>query len=190
MKFRVLMAIALLQIPGSAFADRVCDDLWLSRNHLFDLAGQCFKSTLGQAVFDNRDCSTTAAKLSPQSAAIVANIREQERVFGCRTDTSRSKLELDLVGLRRQLRHVPVAEEWESGCIFYQGPAVALLAEARRTAAPIGTLGIGHNVLFSHSSPYADWQFVTTSLEDGTPVSLGWLPDSIDWDAHCRGLAG
>ena len=55
---RFLTVVFLLLTPVTAVADALCDELWLTRNMVFDRAGYCFGSNLGEAIFDNSDCNS------------------------------------------------------------------------------------------------------------------------------------
>jgi len=44
-----------------------CESLWIERNQIYNVAGTCFESLLGQSVFDNSDCTPGAPAL-PESA--------------------------------------------------------------------------------------------------------------------------
>ena len=56
MRFVLTFLLSLCVTP--AFALDHCEEWWFTRNLVFDRAGYCFSSPLGQAVFDNSDCFT------------------------------------------------------------------------------------------------------------------------------------
>ena len=126
MKKFILLLLASSPLP--AFAEEPCADLWWSRNQLFNQAGYCFASQLGQSMFDNSDCTTNELpKLSASATKTIAAIREEEARWSCKSDTSAATLELNRLDIRRSLKEVAVNDGLESGCINYQGPEICLL---------------------------------------------------------------
>ena len=73
-----------------ALANDGCDDLWFTRNLIFDQVGYCFGSPLGQAVFDNADCTAKTPQLSDQDRTRVDAIEAEEARWDCRVDTSKT----------------------------------------------------------------------------------------------------
>ena len=66
-----------------------CEALWLERNQIFNLHGLCFRSPLGQAIYDNSDCSSAELRLASVDNERVTAIAAQEANYGCEVDTSR-----------------------------------------------------------------------------------------------------
>ena len=56
--------------PVQAWALEICDDLWLTRNLIFDRAGYCFGSVLGKSVFDNEGCTPGVPELAEADQGI------------------------------------------------------------------------------------------------------------------------
>lgn len=97
---RLVLVICLL-IPAQGWALEICDDLWFTRNLVYDRAGQCFGSTLGKAVFDNEGCTEGGATLTPVAQKLVARVREIEATQDCDVDTSQDFLAVPVVEQRK-----------------------------------------------------------------------------------------
>jgi hypothetical protein len=128
-----------------------CEDWWFARNLIFDRAGYCFATPLGRALFDNRDCTTSAPRLSDDDAAIVARIRALETEYACAVDTTRTALDdPGAVARYRMMDTVPVRDIAESGCIGYRGAPIALANAARPGAPVIASITPGMSIGFAH----------------------------------------
>lgn len=176
--------LALGLLPTAAAAYDICDDLWMTRNTLFDRAGYCFGSALGQAVFDNAGCLGTDVALSAQDNATVALVREFEVEWSCRVDTSRTQLDLPDMAARMRMRDMPVPTGYESACIGWRGGAANLYSGQDQKSGVTGVLRDGDNTTFSFVT--ADgWEFV--DMGDGR---MGWLALPKFDDMICDGFAG
>lgn len=190
-------ALAAVVLLSSAAAparaqDGWCEELWLNRNLIFDRAGYCFGSALGQALFDNSDCTTQSPALDAADAEGVALIRAAEGRANCSVDTSATTLGADAMTLLRRLRaldRIPARDEFESACIGYQGPTVALRSGPSGSAAIIGEIGPGVTVGFAHL-PIGDWSYVTTHDGTGVPMGHGYIRNEIFATMPCRMMAG
>ena len=152
-----------------------CDDLWFTRNLLFDRAGYCFGSPLGQAVFNNADCVSSNIVLNPQAKQFADYLRGLEAQHQCRVDTSRRSLALDDLHIRRQLYHLPVAVEFGSGCLNWLMGPTPLYAAPDASTPIIGQIQPSNNVYFFHEA-VGSWTYVTVNLGGtDTLVSGGWL---------------
>lgn len=186
---KYLSLLLLFLFPAPAFADEPCADLWWSRNHLFDQAGYCFASPLGQSVFDNSDCTTKAPpKLSPAASKTVSAIREEEARWGCKVDTKATTLELQQLALRRRLEDVAVNDGLESACLNYLGPEFHVHAAARDAAPIIGTIRKGDNIGLAHYSVFEGWLFVSYGTNLYPDSLVGWV--SHDFWKQCEHVAG
>jgi Domain of unknown function (DUF4453)/YARHG domain len=187
---RFAATLLALTIAVPAFGDDICDDLWLSRNQLFDRAGYCFSSPLGQAVFDNSDCTGTEVTLDRDSAALLAHIRAMEAEFGCAVNSSRRWLDVDNLGLRLALEVVVARSEFASGCLGWMGAPLALHAGPRAASPLLGRVTRGDDIVWEYETVRwpEGWSFVTT-YRDGVQTGLGWVAGDID-QALCSGLAG
>jgi hypothetical protein len=135
----------------AAAEDPYCEDWWFARNLIFDRAGYCFATPLGQALFDNSDCTTTAPTLSPPLAARVARIRALEAEFACAVDTTRPALTYpETLEPYRKMADIPIKDFADSGCIGYRGPEVTLHDAARADAPVIGRVEPGVSIGFGH----------------------------------------
>lgn len=190
---RLALVLALLVLPAQVLADDVyCEEPWFIRNLIFDRAGYCFSTPLGQAIFDNSDCTGTDVALSPRDQDAVAQIREMERWLGCDMDTSRTTLatlpELDPL---RRFALLPIPVDGASGCIGYLGPEMALLTAPGAFDGPVmGRVTRGSSIVFSYI-PEGTWEFVTVypdGWDAGGGVS-GWV-DMGGRMPECREYAG
>ena len=194
MRFGCLL-LALLVIAPSARAadDDFCRMLWLSRNIVFDRAGQCFQSALGQSVFDNADCIGTARNLFPFEAEVVRMAQEMEISFDCDVDTANTALGATTTRFLAQLRQLntpPVRADTEHGCWNYLGPPRALYAGISTDLAQIGTLQTGQNFGFSHLPLRGGWEFISVSNPDGSEAGFGWVTGlEMSFDT-CEQIAG
>lgn len=173
---------------GSVSADPLCDDLWFTRNVIFDRAGYCFGSELGASVFYNGDCTTSAPEITPADQENVARIRAAEQDWDCAIDSTVARsLSID-AAFRLLLSDQPVATGYESGCIGWQANPMPLRAGHSPDAPVVGQVQQGDNVNFGHE-PVAGWEYLRV-YRDGEMAAEGWA----DWGAHdetrCKGWAG
>lgn len=178
---RLFAVLILMFAPLTAAADAVCDELWLTRNTVFDRAGYCFGSRLGKEIFDNSDCTTSAPDLGSEGDQIVAMVREIEQEFSCAVDTSIPTLAVDYIDLRRALDDLPVKTGYESMCLDYVGPALLLTAGRHPDSAIFGEILPGDNVMFLHI-PVDGMEFV--DLGDGR---MGWVGSTLITPDLCAG---
>ena len=166
----------------------ICDDFWFTRNLIMDRAGYCFGSALGQATFDNRDCTGTAVDLTPDQTRLVTELRASERALGCNVDTAQTRLGLEDLLIRENLIDLPHADEFESACIGWLGAEIPLYAGRNPDVPIIGAIMRGDTISFSHRS-VDGWSYVTTRTPNWTLVSGGWtnapMPHTI-----CENWAG
>lgn len=190
---RYFLSLLVLIWPGVAAAldDYVCDDLWFTRNLIFDRAGYCFGSPLGQIVFNNADCTTNTPKISANDQAIVSHIREIEAEWDCNLDTSRKSLQLQMLELRRSLDDLPIATGYESGCVGWLGEPLALRSGSSDLAREIGQINRGNYIGWAHED-IGDWSFVTVTDRTGNLLSMGWvsIPGFGTGQMPCEGFAG
>ncbi|WP_424978421.1 DUF4453 domain-containing protein [Leisingera sp. S232] len=177
---------SLLAAP--ALAGDACHDLWFTRNAVIDRAGYCFGSPLGQAVFDNGDCTGKSVALPPQDQRLVSKVKQMEARFGCRVNNKQTRLDLDDLFLRYQLRNLPIRDEFESACLGWLGPVIGLRAGHSSDAPLVGQIDPGDYVKYAHI-PVGNWTYVTTSGSDWQITSGGWLDTSL-FQEQCRDIAG
>lgn len=189
MRQSCLIAVLVLTGAGGPAAAASCDDLWYLRNLIADRAGYCFASALGQAVFDNSDCTTRELRLSAEDMARMEAIRQVEEDFDCRVDTSARVLR-DLTPMDWDLIEViPVPTGYESGCIGYRLGPFALRSAPWPDAAVVGEVRKGVSIGFNYMHE-GDWMFVLTDAPSGY---MGWAPmDAMPLDGGdaCEGWAG
>ncbi len=187
-KYLTLWAAICLGGPTLA-ADR-CDDLWVSRNAVFDAAGFCFQSPLGQALFDNGDCSTQAPDFTEQQSANIAAISQAETQLSCNVDVNRTRVDVPDLRFRAGLETQPIVTAKGRVCHGYIGRKVdiGLVVEADNTVAR-GVLRPGVTLILRHQP--ADGQSYAILLAQDAPVGAGWIPEDFaceawsayDWDA-------
>lgn len=123
--YKALLSCLCLNATPALSAD-LCDDLWFTRNLLFDRAGYCFGSTLGQSVFSNADCTTKTPNLSTADKALVAEVKNSEQLWECRIDTGRTRLNVPDIALGAGFIDLPLAIGFESACIGWLGQTFPL----------------------------------------------------------------
>ncbi len=207
---RTGIALAAIGIGGVAQAQHYCHDLWFSRNAMWNDAGYCFSSPLGQAVFDNSDCTTEAPVLPELNARIAARILTVEKEFGCAVDSSAPSLEGEQVFSlehRWAVRSQPIlgrSEETEWACYGFQQPRLPVRTSPQADAEILGWLETGEAFWTNHAD-WNGWDFVTVEWfppnGDSEALSVaevklaGWvwledLPWDQDYTAICEIIAG
>ncbi|MEM9247489.1 MAG: DUF4453 domain-containing protein [Pseudomonadota bacterium] len=193
MRRALLFAWALLGVALAtpAAAQDGCDDLWFTRNLVFDRAGYCFGSALGQATFDNSDCVGKSVALDPASERLVNEVKRLESVFGCRVDTSRRQLSAGDWAIRRQLAELPIRDEFESACLRYLGAPRALHAAPWPGSAIVGRIDPSNDVSYAHygldGGVYV--RTYTGASQFAAPLSGGWLLQPLG-ETDCAQWAG
>jgi hypothetical protein len=179
--------------PATAQTGPWCQEIWLSRNTVMDRAGQCFTTPLGQAVFDNSDCTPGRRPLLPLDAEIVTRLEVLENDSGCAVDTSAPELDPATATWRARLAElwtIPIRADTEHGCGGYSGPVRELHAGMSRSTGVIGRLEPGQNFGFAHAPMRGGWDYITVSDADFTPVAHGWVQGIEMNEAVCAFMAG
>ncbi|WP_224816180.1 DUF4453 domain-containing protein [Hasllibacter sp. MH4015] len=192
-RLALLGLLWLIASPAQAQNDAWCQELWLSRNTVFDRAGQCFASNLGRAVFDNSDCTGPVEALSPLDAEIVRQVIEMEDGAGCNVDTSAHRVNPEVLEFRARLRElwtVPVRADSEHGCGGYRGPVRELHAGISTSTGVIGYLWHGNWFSFVHQPLPPNWEYITVSDGNGERVAHGWVQNLVMSDDTCDFMAG
>ncbi|MGL4487937.1 MAG: YARHG domain-containing protein [Rhizobiaceae bacterium] len=83
--FSATVALSLISSLAPANAAS-CFDLWYERNQIYDDAGMCFKSQLGQETFDNSDCYTERPKLTRAEQSRIFEIKAVEDAKRCKVN--------------------------------------------------------------------------------------------------------
>ncbi len=184
MRYLVFL-IGLLASP--VYALEICDEAWFTRNQIFDRAGYCFGSPLGEAVFDNADCTTKSPNLTEADKSAITIIREIEEEFECKIDTSRQSLVIELFSLKRSLIDIPIPTGYESGCLGWLGAPKPLFA-GRAAAYPVTAQILpGDHVNWQHLDA-GDWGFVTV-FRNQQVIGAGW--GMFDFNTmQCKSFAG
>jgi hypothetical protein len=180
--------------PVPSFADEACDDLWFSRNSIFDANGYCFGSTLGKAVFDNSDCTTKSPKLNSADKAMVAEAKEMEARWACNMNTNKTRLDIHSFARRQTLVDQPLRDDTESGCGKYVGADFPLYASQSTNARVVGTVSYGDDFINAHISfsttQTENWWYVSSISKDGQYLSdIGWTNNPSAWE-NCTTVAG
>lgn len=175
----LLLALAA-PLPAAALT---CEQMWFARNALFNQAGYCFGSVLGQALFNNADCTTRAPQLSARQSAQVAALKEMEAEAGCAIYTGVSFLDLPHLAQWQRLSTLPWPEMGGSACIGWRGAPLTLHAAPAANAPVLSVVRPGQTLTFT-ALPEGVWDFVQT--EDG----VGWSNGARFSEALCDQLAG
>ena len=181
----LVLAIAMMAAPVAALD--LCDDLWFTRNLVYDGAGYCFGSALGQAVFDNNGCTEGAVALSVADKALVARVQALEAEVPCKVDTKRSALNIPDLASRRSLIDLPVASAFESACIGWKGERLALHVARDPDASVSGAARPGDTLLFQFEDEDG-WSYVEV-LQNEVPAGAGWARVEIG-EGSCAQVAG
>lgn len=185
---RGIFTLVMLFNAAPVLAESVCDEMWFTRNLIFDRAGYCFGSNLGQALFDNSDCTTKSPTLTAVDIDKVARIRANEASLQCQINTSRSRLDLEGVVDLRRLRDLPVRDVLGSGCIGWRGAPVTLRAGHGVRNPEIGQIVRGDSIGFLHDAE-GGWNFVTVFWGPGDG-QFGWTAERILTEENCAQISG
>ena len=78
--------------PSLGTGRATCDSLWVERNQILNVAGYCFETPLGQAIFDNADCSLGTPALSEASLNRIARLEQAEDRRSCEVNTGKTQV--------------------------------------------------------------------------------------------------
>lgn len=165
---------ATFLLGTGAFANSACDDLWLSRNVIYDLHGYCFGSTLGKKIFDNTGCTTVEPELPAELNERVQRLWARAEKMSCAANQGRSSISVYNLESRKSLLYQPVASETESACLGFQENPIALYDAPIGDAIHIGTVNTGDDIAWFHQDEN-NWAFITIlkRADGSTPIS-GW----------------
>ena len=185
-RMRVVLSLcAAVFAAAPATADPLCDALWFTRNLIFDRAGYCFSSPLGQANF-SAECSTSSPEISGADKLVVDLARQEEEMWECNVDTSRTTLEAWDTQVLAFIEDLPVPTGYESACLGWRGEMLMLRAARDPAADTTGFIRAGNDILLSFHE-VAGWTFVSMT-RDGQ--GLGWLQMPPWTEGACDGYAG
>lgn len=179
------LGAVLILSPVTAMADDLCDTLWFTRNLVFDRAGYCFASPLGQAYF-SAECTEGSPELDARDAALVARLRAVEAEWDCDVDTSRTELSPFDTQVMMFMEDLPVPTGYESACLGWKGEMLMLRAAPSDAAQPTGFVRPGDDLIAEHQD-LEGWSFYSMTPQG---QGLGWVPTPEWSDATCTGLAG
>lgn len=200
----ILPAIFLATTASAVHADDYdCADLWFSRNAMWNDAGYCFSSPLGQAVFDNMDCTTDTPQLSELNQEFVDGIIEAERELACDVDTSATDFDFERFEHRWAVVTQPVtgpSEFTQWSCHGFVLPKMPVRASPLSSAKLIGWVHTGDGFYVVHEG-YGDWAFVFVTkpklpdLDSALVTRLaGWVSvahfPAGDYTKTCEVMAG
>jgi hypothetical protein len=170
-RLALFFVAASLLAPTSAVAN--CADYWFTRNLIFDRAGYCFGSPLGQAIFDNGDCTTKSPVLAAQDKAAVARLRANEADSQCQMNTQARSLPLPDIAFRKQLQTIPIPLPRNSaaGCLTWSGGDAMIHNGASDGFAIVGRITNGANIYFNYELA-GNWSYV--AVESGGGLFQGW----------------
>lgn len=78
--------------PALATSRPTCESLWVERNQILNVAGYCFETALGQAVFDNSDCAPGTPSLPEAALNRISRLEQAEAGKLCNIDTGRAQI--------------------------------------------------------------------------------------------------
>ncbi len=95
----LLFAMGLLPVmahaqafPSLGSSRTSCESLWVERNQILNVAGYCFDTALGQAVFDNADCTPGQPALPETALNRIARLQQAEEQRACEINTSAGQI--------------------------------------------------------------------------------------------------
>ena len=172
--FRLLVLMFLL--PATSLkAASLCDELWLTRNAIYDRAGFCFSSELGKAIFNNDDCVPQIGNFDAKTQALIDQVHEEELRHQCNVNTSRHQLDFRDWERRLQFEDLPVPDGLESSCLNYLGPAFPLFRARNVTSAISGKILTSDNIAYNYNG-VAEWMFLTVYDDEDQIRTEGWHP--------------
>ncbi len=191
--------------PISAFAEAFpalgsprasCESLWVERNQIYNAAGNCFTTALGQAVFDNGDCGVGPVALGEAALNRISRIEQQEARLGCNIDTGRDRISVfgrygvlsfgrggQVLGrwpqALQQLDVFPTKTARERSCtvggLTKAGEALAIRSGPDVRYPQIGQVENGDRIT-SSSACMGRWCFADTVQSQGRSLRLnGWF---------------
>lgn len=183
----------LLLLMSAPAAHAFCERAWVARNMIFDRAGHCFGSTLGQIMFNNADCIGTSPVLSPADQEAVNQIRGTEQQIGCRINTAggpNAEMQAAFAEYSR-LIDIPAIDHLGFACWGYLGPPAPLRAGASFNAPIIGQIETGQSASYQYW-PRNGWNYVHVSTgPSGVGLGSGWVQLDLGPDGSlCEMQAG
>ncbi len=95
----LLFTIGLLPVsalsqafPSLGSSRTSCESLWVERNQILNVAGYCFDTALGQAVFDNADCIPGQPALPEAALNRISRLQQAEERRSCEVNTGRGQI--------------------------------------------------------------------------------------------------
>ncbi|GHA50990.1 hypothetical protein GCM10008927_15320 [Amylibacter ulvae] len=187
-QFYVLISLVFFAAP--TWAQSVCDDLWLSRNVIYDAHGYCFGSELGKAIFDNNGCTSVDPTLPPDLQDRIKRIWTQDRSLECAVDQSQTNINVYNQAARLRLLTQPIATEDNVKVCFGAQPnnPIVLHKDKTDTSPVLATIDTGDTLGWLHLNE-GDWQFITLmSKSTAGKISSGWTDQA--GDLRCDEIAG
>ncbi|MEX3017829.1 DUF4453 domain-containing protein [Gymnodinialimonas hymeniacidonis] len=188
-----LMGAASITASANAEGGAWCQELWLGRNTVMDRAGHCFETPLGQAIFDNSNCTPGERPLTPLDQFIIAEYLEIEAQGRCDVDTSTTELDPIVDRWRQELTElwtVPIRADTEHGCGGYSGPVRELHSGMSNSTTVIGHLRPGDSFGFSHLQMPGGWEYIGVFRPDRDERSHGWVQGIEMTEDVCEWMAG
>lgn len=173
-------------LAGPAAALENCDEWWFTRNLIFDRAGYCFASSLGQSIFDNTGCTPGDPGLDRDTLNIVAGIQALEQQWECKVDTAGNSLHVPDLPMRLQMVDIPVPDEYESGCMGWRGTPLTLRIARDDGAKITGVIEAGEDIYYGFVG-VEGWSFV---LSPGGDADMGWMRNAPFNGESCTNVAG
>lgn len=190
---RFVSFFLLLLLMSAPAAHAFCERAWVARNMIFDRAGHCFGSTLGQIMFNNADCIGTSPVLSPADQEAVNQIRGTEQHVGCRINTAAgptAEMQTAFAEYSR-LIDIPAIDHLGFACWGYLGPSAQLRAGASPSAPIIGQINTGQSAVYQYWARNG-WNYIDVMTgPGGTYIGSGWAQLNLgEGGSLCEQQAG
>ncbi|MEM9780514.1 MAG: DUF4453 domain-containing protein [Pseudomonadota bacterium] len=191
---RAAIVAAMMAVATPAAAQDFCTEAWVIRNMIFDRLGHCFGSVMGQALFDNSNCTVSGPTPPPSLAEDVARLRDGESFVGCQINTSQqpSPEMYRLHAHYARFSDLPVPDHVGGyACWGYRGPDFRLLSGANVNAPEMGIARTGQSVVTTYWGRPGGWVYgAIMTGPGGTVLTEGWFAGVDLSDGNCDQVAG
>lgn len=181
------------------YKDDLCDELWFSRNAMLNQAGYCFQTPLGQAIFDNSDCTTRTPQISDEAVQEIDKFQTLETKLGCQVNTDQSEIRVSDIEQRLLLTVQPGAvfpSETEHSCLGYDGPSLSAYSAPDQSSQALYNIENGDVLDFEFGHGH-EWTLTRIRSVDGKAIHMGWVyfpPElsfgPVDAGGVCYDIAG
>ncbi|MEP4197149.1 MAG: YARHG domain-containing protein [Aliishimia sp.] len=185
---RGILTTLVLLCAGPALARDYCDEMWFTRNLIFDKAGYCFGSALGQAVFDNTDCTTKAPNLTADEKRAISDIKSEETRVECKINSKTIRaLDIPNIDFRKSVHPIPIPDAHGFGCFGWKGVPFSLYRGTDTSGPAVAQVLAGDDIFFFHWSK-TNWVFLTIKRDE--TEFQGWAKPLPTNETTCTKMAG